>query len=56
MSEQIQMAASPLEYPLDSEYILKKRKSIKRQLKSRKRVYTKKKIAILGGSTTHDVK
>ena len=27
MSEQIQMAASPLEYPLDSEYILKKRKS-----------------------------
>lgn len=45
-----------MEYPLDGEVILKKRKSIKRQLKSRKLVYTKKKIAILGGSTTHDIK
>ncbi|RKJ05468.1 HAD-IIIC family phosphatase [bacterium D16-54] len=45
-----------LEYPLDSEYILKKRKAIKRQLKSRDMTYIKKKIAVLGGSTTHDMK
>lgn len=47
-----------LEYPFQSEYILKKRKSIKRALKEgldgKKCII--KKIAILGGSTTHDVK
>ncbi len=47
-----------LEYPFQSEYILKKRKSIKRALKEElegKKCLVKK-IAILGGSTTHDVK
>lgn len=47
-----------LNYPFDISYILKKRKSIKREL------YTSiqmngglvKRIAILGGSTTHDIK
>ncbi|MCH5255037.1 MAG: HAD-IIIC family phosphatase [Lachnospiraceae bacterium] len=46
-----------LEYPFHSEYILKKRKSIKRSLidqSGQKRI--SKRIAILGGSTTHDLK
>ena len=45
-----------LEYPFDSEYILKKSKRIKKQLLADdtiKRV--KKRIAVLGGSTTHDI-
>ena len=47
-----------LEYPFDSDYILKKSKSIKRELLAEeadgkvKRIH--KKIAVLGGSTTHD--
>lgn len=46
-----------LEYPFDAEYILKKKKSIKRELLSDDNVaYTNKKIAILGGSTTNDIK
>lgn len=49
-----------LTYPFDSEYILKKKKSIKNQLMDAK-VYdvahrTPVKIAILGGSTTHDIR
>ena len=45
-------------YPLDSKMILKKRKQLKRQLVERlgKEAVLNKKIAILGGSTTHDVK
>lgn len=45
-----------LEYPFDSEYILKKSKRIKKQLledTSVKRI--PKRIAVLGGSTTHDI-
>lgn len=52
-----------LNYPFDSSYILKKRKSIKRellsQIESAEQAGSKfliKKIAILGGSTTHDIK
>lgn len=45
-----------LQYPFDASLILKKRKVIKKQLKSRNISCLKKKIAILGGSTTHDVK
>lgn len=50
-----------LEYPFDSEYILKKSKKIKRQLleqvKDAERGGTllQKRIAVLGGSTTHDI-
>lgn len=44
-----------LEYPFDREYILKKAKSIKRNLLSEDTSRIKKKIAVLGGSTTHDV-
>ena len=46
-----------LEYPFNAEYILKKRKSIKRSLtgeEGQNRI--PKRIAILGGSTTHDLK
>ena len=44
-----------LEYPFDSQWILKKKKSIKRTLLSENRDFIKKKIAVLGGSTTHDI-
>ncbi len=47
-----------LEYPFDAEYILKKRKKLKRELISgldtEKLLH--KNIAIMGGSTTHDIK
>lgn len=47
-----------LEYPFNGEYILKKRKAIKRTLLEglAERKCLSKKIAILGGSTTHDIK
>lgn len=44
-----------LEYPLDSKYILKKKKSIKRELLSQNKIWIEKKIAVLGGSTTNDI-
>ncbi|MCH5255758.1 MAG: HAD-IIIC family phosphatase [Lachnospiraceae bacterium] len=44
-----------LEYPFDSEYILKKSKKIKKQLLGELHNPIKKKIAVLGGSTTHDI-
>ncbi len=44
-----------LEYPFDSEYILKKSKKIKRELLADNRRFLHKKIAVLGGSTTHDI-
>lgn len=49
-----------LQYPFDSGFILTKRKSIKRELIKQYELnpqsFIKKRIAILGGSTTHDVK
>lgn len=44
-----------LQYPFNSEYILKKSKSIKRTLLSMETTRIPKKIAVLGGSTTHDI-
>lgn len=44
-----------LEYPFDSQLLLRKRKSIRRELLSAGNLMEKH-IAILGGSTTHDVK
>lgn len=44
-----------LEYPFDSEYILKKSKKIRRQLIEEGTEFLSKKIAVLGGSTTHDI-
>lgn len=46
-----------LEYPFDCEYILKKKKTIKKELLAIEGTeFLKKKIAILGGSTTNDIK
>ena len=45
-----------LEYPFDGEYILKKKKSIKRTLIENKQKRIHVKIAVLGGSTTNDIK
>jgi len=42
-------------YPFDSAFLLKNRKKIKRQLLSDKTQRIKKKIAVLGGSTTNDI-
>lgn len=44
-----------LEYPFDGEYILKKAKSLKKALLSDGTKRISKKIAVLGGSTTHDI-
>ncbi len=48
-----------LEYPFDSEYILKKSKKLKRQLLENAQAagtpLLQKRIAVLGGSTTHDI-
>lgn len=44
-----------LEYPFDSEYILKNARRLKRLLLEEDTVRVRKKIAVLGGSTTHDI-
>lgn len=44
-----------LQYPFNSEYIIKKSKSIKRALLEQPVSRIPKKIAVLGGSTTHDI-
>ena len=46
-----------LEYPFDPEYLLKKKKSLKRSLiQDANKPWLDKKIAILGGETTQDIK
>lgn len=44
-----------LEYPFDSEYILKKKKSIRKEVLKQEGTFLRKKIAVLGGSTTSDI-
>ena len=44
-----------LEYPFDSQYIIQKRKALRRTLLADGTARLKKKIAILGGSTTNDI-
>ena len=48
-----------LNYPFDAEYILKKKKSLRRELiaeaEAANKKLLKKNIAVLGGSTTHDI-
>lgn len=44
-----------LEYPFDSSYLIKKKKSIKRELLETGTNFVEKKVAVLGGSTTHDI-
>lgn len=44
-------------YPYDNDLLMRKQKSIRRALLARENVsYTKKRVAILGGSTTDDIK
>ena len=43
-------------YPFDANYILAKKKRIKRELLAEGERFVDKKIAILGGSTTNDIK
>ena len=45
-----------LEYPFDANCIIAKKKKLKRELISERNDFLKKKIAILGGSTTDDIK
>lgn len=46
-----------LEYPFNAEWIIKKKKSIKKQLLADKsKNFVKKKVAILGGQTTNDIR
>lgn len=46
-----------LEYPFDPEWILKKKKALKRELlQNIQQTFLEKKIAILGGSTTRDIR
>lgn len=44
-----------LEYPFDGELILKKSKKLKRALLEERADFLEKRIAVLGGSTTHDI-
>lgn len=44
-----------LEYPFDGRYLIKKKKSIKRELLAQDKQFIEKRIAVLGGSTTHDI-
>ena len=44
-----------LEYPFDSKLIMKKKKSLKRRLEEESAPVMKKRIAVLGGSTTADI-
>lgn len=44
-----------LNYPFDSSYILKKKRSIKKELLASGGSFIKKKIAVLGGSTTNEI-
>jgi len=45
-----------LEYPFDADYIIRKKKTLKRKLLEDKSQFLEKKIAILGGATTSDIK
>lgn len=45
-----------LEYPFDSVYILSKKKQIKKELLNQNKQFLDIRVAILGGSTTHDIK
>ncbi len=44
-----------LDYPFDPRYLIKKKKSLKRELLAADTKYIEKKVAVLGGSTTHDI-
>ena len=43
-----------LEYPFDSQYLLRKKRAIKKELLTAEGL-TEKKVAVLGGSTTNEI-
>ena len=43
------------DYPLDSTVLLRKKKSIRKELLSQDRNWVEKKVAVLGGSTTYEI-
>lgn len=45
-----------LSYPFDANYILSKKKKIKKALLEENKIFVEKRIAILGGSTTNNIK
>ena len=49
------MSIRELEYPFDQDYILKKAKSLRKELLNQTTIWLPKKVAVLGGSTTHDI-
>lgn len=50
------MGMKELEYPLDGEWIFKKKKTIRKTLLEKGTLdFITKKVAVLGGSTTHDI-
>ena len=55
MSDHEVFTAAVLQYPFDSDFLLKKSKKIRRALLTDGTARLKKKIAVLGGSTTHDI-
>ena len=52
----MEIRQSFLKYPFDAQIVLKKRKSIKKDFLASDKQFLEKKIAILGGATTHDIK
>lgn len=44
------------EFPLDTAHILRKKKALKKELLNSKKLFLEKNIAILGGSTTREIK
>lgn len=52
----VNLLMKELEYPFDPEYIITKKKSIKRKLLENQTEYIEKRIAILGGYTTSNIK
>lgn len=44
-----------LQYPFDPGYLMKKKRSLKKELLASETPFVEKRIAVLGGSTTHDI-
>ena len=47
---------NPFEYPFDAEFLLSKKKRLRRELLAASDRFTEIRLAILGGSTTSDIK
>lgn len=47
---------SPFDFPIDEQFLLRKKRSLRRELLASNQTFLEKKIAILGGSTTAEAK